>query len=167
MGTLGQAYLEMGRLEFARDMMAKMQEAAKESFGETSFERGRALNALGACLDNTGDKEGAEAALREAIGLSGYSGATDISDRLLFSTAHFNLGVLLSSMQRHEEAVEHLTLAVRIKSDCGMPAEHPDLIEATEVLHTLIVLNILMIYFHLFYEQHLANARASMASSSA
>ena len=57
MGNLGEFYVTLGHLELSRDLMQKMADAAIESFGEFSNERGRALNSLGAVLELNGEQE--------------------------------------------------------------------------------------------------------------
>ena len=49
MGQLSELYLVSGNIQLAKDLLVKMEEAAIEMFGEESFERGRALCALGGC----------------------------------------------------------------------------------------------------------------------
>ena len=54
MGLLGQLYVQLGHLELSRELLKKMENAAIDSFGEFSYERGKALNSLGAVLEMNG-----------------------------------------------------------------------------------------------------------------
>jgi tetratricopeptide (TPR) repeat protein len=136
MGSLAELYSAMGQNEFSRDMLRKMEEAAKESFGEASFERGKTLNALGAALDMTGDKDGAEIVLKEALSLAGFSGSTESAQRLVYSTALFNLGALLASLDRHSEAVENFLAAEAVMLASGISSDSSALTELRELLST-------------------------------
>ena len=57
MGQLSELYLVSGNVKLAKDLLVKMEELAKEVFGDDSFERGRTLCALAGCY---GREEGME-----------------------------------------------------------------------------------------------------------
>lgn len=114
--------------------MKKVEEAAKESFGETSFERGRAMNALATCLEMNSEVEEAETVLREALKLKGFTGCSEISQKVVLSSAYFNLGVLLLNLEKGPESVVNFKLSLAVKKDCGINDEDDSVIEVRSYL---------------------------------
>ena len=113
--------------------MKKVEEAAKESFGEASFERGRAMNALATCLEMNSEFEEAETVLREALKLKGFTGCSEISQKVVLSSAYFNLGVLLN-LEKGPESVVNFKLSLAVKKDCGINDEDDSVIEVRSYL---------------------------------
>ena len=64
--------MQSGNLEYASEMLSKIETSAGEVFGQNSFERGRALMSLAGCLERNDKIIEAEEKLRMAISLEGY-----------------------------------------------------------------------------------------------
>jgi hypothetical protein len=52
---MAELYMLSGQTVIAKELLQKIETLATESFGEQSFERGRALMALAGCMDFIGE----------------------------------------------------------------------------------------------------------------
>lgn len=134
-GRLAEYFVLAGKIDIGRQMMEKIEEETRSSFGESSFERGRALCSLAAVLARNADSlVDAEARLTEAISLDGYSKVTE-PDRLEVASHGFmNLGTLLFEQNRFSDAIPHLSKALEMKIRATLPRDHPDIVALTEMI---------------------------------
>ena len=134
MGRLAEVYLTAGNVDLAKQIMEKTETAAKESFGVDSFERGRALCALGGCQERLGDADGAVTTLRSALEVDAYIKASSPQELMTASTCPFNLGIILLNQEKYQEAKELLNKSIEMKTQAGLSSSHADIAEIREFL---------------------------------
>jgi len=142
-GLLSELYIQAGNLSLAKELLFKTEQIARSAFGESSFERGRALCAYSGCLELNSEHLESERALREAISLDGYINSTISSEKFAASNALYNLGVLLFDRQRFLESIPYFQKSLELKVASGLPIPESDrteierFIEACESNHQL------------------------------
>lgn len=129
MGHMAELYMLSGQTAIAKELLSKIEVSALESFGENSFERGRALMALAGCMEISGDVSEAEQTLLKAIGLPGYGSSDDVVKKAIASNGFFNLGVILFKQKRFTEALPHFESAMECKIRGKVDPTDPDMIE--------------------------------------
>eukprot|EP01038_Epipyxis_sp_PR26KG_P006404 gene6404-8815_t len=130
MGLLSELYLQSGHIQLAKEMLLKMEEQAKESFGEDSFERGRTLCALAGCLERNDEREAAFETLSQAVRVKGYGESNDPVEMAAASNAFFNLGILYFNEEKKKDALVNFRKALEMKIKSGLNSDHPDIIES-------------------------------------
>lgn len=134
MGHMAELYMLSGQTAIAKELLSKIETSALESFGEDSFERGRALMALAGCMDLIGEVAEAEATLVKAVNLSGYGSCTIDSKKAVASNGFFNLGVILFKQEKFSAALPHFESALEFKIRGKVGAEDPDMLETKKYI---------------------------------
>lgn len=134
MGHMAELYMLSGQTAIAKELLLKIEVSALESFGENSFERGRALMALAGCMDVLGEVAEAEQTLLKAIGLSGYGSSDNVAKKAIASNGFFNLGVILFKQNRFKEALPHFETAMESKIRGKIDPTDPDMIETKKYI---------------------------------
>jgi len=137
MGQMAELYLSAGNATFAKDLLIKMEEGAKESFGDDSFEKGRVLCALGGCLERLGEVDEAVATLQRALAVKAYGECTTQPEMVATSNCHFNLAVLYFNQEKKNDAETHFNASLELKKKGGVTLDHPDCVEIQEYLKKL------------------------------
>lgn len=119
---LASSYRQLQRPDDALRVQREGLEMIRETRGRTSMEYATAINHLGLTLSRAGDPEGAEAALREALEIHRELTRIrpDSHPPLRHASTLSNLGNLLVTRDRAQEALAHLEEAV------GILEPHPD-----------------------------------------
>jgi tetratricopeptide (TPR) repeat protein len=134
MGRLAELYMGVGHLDLAKELLTKMEETAKETFGEQSFERGRAMCSLAGCLERNDEVEAAEKKLLECIELDEYAQPSEKEKLVASSVAYFNLGMVNMTLKRSQDAVSRFNEALRRKKDAGLELDHEDIVECEKMI---------------------------------
>jgi tetratricopeptide (TPR) repeat protein len=133
-GRLAEMYILSGQLEIGKQLLVKTEEQSKEIFGESSFERGRALNSLAVAHERAEEFVEAEAKLTEAIALEGFGQTKDQEKLGIVSDSYFNLGTLLCERSRHVDALPHLKRCLEMRVRASLPRDHPDIVAVNEMI---------------------------------
>ena len=134
MGRLAEMYMTMGNINLAKELLIKMEETAKETFGEQSFERGRVLCSLAGCLERNDEIEEAEKRLLQSIEVKEYICPEDKSKLNASSIAFFNLGMILYTQKRLKEAKSRFEECLKMKKEAGLASDHADVAECQKML---------------------------------
>ena len=134
MGHMAELYMLSGQTAIAKELLSKIEVSASESFGEHSFERGRALMALAGCMDFLGEVTDAEATLLKAISLKGYGQCTDDSSKAVASNGYFNLGVILYKQEKFSDALPHFEMALDFKTKGKVDNNDVDMLETKKYI---------------------------------
>lgn len=135
MGRLAEIYMKMGHLDLAKELLTKMDTTAKDSFGEQSFERGRALCSLAGCLERNEEIDEAEKKLLECIALTDYVKPADKSKLSASAVAFFNLGMIYFTHQKKfQDAKERFQQALQMQKQAGLAGDHPDVVESSKMV---------------------------------
>lgn len=129
MGHMAELYMLSGQTAIAKELLSKIEISASESFGEQSYERGRALMALAGCMDLIGEIADAEATLIKAINLTGYGSCVEEANKAVASNGYFNLGVILYKQDKFPAALSHFEKALDFKIKGKVDNEDLDMLE--------------------------------------
>ena len=129
MGHMAELYMLSGQTAIAKELLSKIEISASESFGEQSYERGRALMALAGCMDLIGEIADAEATLTKAINLTGYGSCVEEANKAVASNGYFNLGVILYKQEKFSAALSHFEKALDFKVKGKVDKEDVDMLE--------------------------------------
>lgn len=134
MGHMAELYMISGQTHIAKELLSKIEISAAESFGDQSFERGRALMALAGCMDMIGEVVEAEATLLKAIALTGYGACAQDVNMATASNGYFNLGVILYKQEKFSSALPHFERALDFKIKGKVDKEDVDMIETKKYI---------------------------------
>lgn len=134
MGHLAELYMTLGHLTLAKELLSKMEETAAESFGDQSFECGRAMCSHAGCLERNGQIDEAEKKLLKCCELDGYMHPKDPTDLKASSIAPFNLGMIYFAQKKFEEAEAKFGISLKMKTEAGQASEHPDVVECSKMI---------------------------------
>jgi tetratricopeptide (TPR) repeat protein len=134
MGHMAELYMLSGQTAIARELLSKIEQSASESFGEDSFERGRALMALAGCMDIAGELVEAESTLVKALALKGYGACSDEPKKAIASKGFFNLGVILYKQEKFSAALPHFESALEFKVRGKVDPSDADLSETKKYI---------------------------------
>lgn len=140
MGQLAEAYVMKGNLELAVEMLRKTDDAAKENFGEQSFQRGQTLTTLSNPLHQLKKTDEAIEVLRTAVSLEGFTGENvkDSSKKLIISNAYENLGILLDENGDRAASKAAYEVCLRLKLGAGLLTSHNDVTEVNAKIKALM-----------------------------
>jgi len=134
MGLLSELYVQTENLTLAKELLTKTEELAKDTFGEQSFERGRAVCALAGCLEQMNEHEAAIDTFKLALSIEGYARPTEPIEIRAASTGPLNLAILLSKSGQWQEAVTMFQQALNMRTAEGVPVVEAEVEEIRKLL---------------------------------
>ena len=134
-GQLAEMYILAGNYDVAKKMLIKTVEGASETFGDSSFEKGLAMNSLATCLERLEEHADAEIILLKALALEGFGRSVDKEHFKSISEAFFNLGVVqLTHLNKYGEALKNFEKSKQIKVSNGVPTNDVSIIEINDFI---------------------------------
>ena len=138
MGRLAEMYLTMNYIDLAKQMLLKMEESAKETFGENSFERGRALCSLAGCYERSDELAEAEKTLLQCLELEEYMHPSEKSKLNATSIAFYNLAMIYFSQKKMSEAKSKFETALKLKREAGASPDDADVVDCQNMIDSCV-----------------------------
>jgi tetratricopeptide (TPR) repeat protein len=135
LGKIAEYYILNNQPELAKQCLIKTVEEIKTTFGDDSFEIGKALCTLAVCYDKLDEIAEAEKVLVQACAITKYVDTTTSNDEIaLASNAFYNLGLIYSKQNRSKEALIQYEKAYQMRLNAKVPVEHEDMVTLTQKL---------------------------------
>ena len=135
LGKISEYYILSDQSELAKQCLIKMIEELKTTFGDDTFELGKALCTLAVCYDKLDETAEAEKTLIQACAIDKYINTTTSNDDIILaSNACFNLGLIYIKQKKSNEAVVELEKSLQMRTKANLPVEHEDMIVLNQKL---------------------------------
>lgn len=139
LGRLAETYMEAGYTSLAKELCEKIVEEAASNYGDSSYERGQALLALGTCFESSGEFDKAEENLLLAARLEGFGSSSEKEIKAKVCHLFFNLALIQISLDKKSEAISNLQNYIKILKENGLKDNDPQIMEANDYLKKLKV----------------------------
>lgn len=135
MHVIGQVQMGMGLFDEAAMILQAALDLRAEAYGDRSVEYATTLHQLAGACRLKGDHSGAETLFRNALAIARRHGAEETE---LVADIVNELGILLNTMQRYDDAERHLRHALDIRRRI-FPPDHSDIPRSLNNLGLLLV----------------------------